>query len=336
LEIAITERFWHDSLGLSNPLANKCEQLIAELKRAEVVDFRKKALPGWRLHALRGSNMLSLSLDMNFRVLAEMREGTLLLHRVVKHDTADRAAVNRNTGADTLARVSSDALNPGDIYEALLSFGVPEAEAAPFRGCSNEDQLLEAASSASPRTRNLALTLYETSGLLISKARFRVLHRDETFARLLETGGIDCELYLHPSQAFIVDLPSSFRATAVGSAGTGKTVCAWHRAQQLMRSDVAVGFVCPHQSVLDVSKKRLLHMAGSATEKSYFFVPRNADELIQLGDAVEHLIVDEAQEIPVTWLSSLSKRIRQSVGVTLFYDINQLGGNIPNGDVERY
>lgn len=175
-----------------------------------------------------------------------------------------------------------------------------------------------------------------TSGLLISKARFRVLHRDETFARLLETGGIDWELYLHPSQAFIVELPSSFRAAVVGSAGTGKTVCAWHRAQQLMRGDIAVGFVCPHQSVLDVSKKRLLHMAGSPTEKSYFFVPRNADELIQLADAVEHLIVDEAQEIPVSWLSSLSKRIRQGVGVTLFYDVNQLGGNIPNGDVERY
>src|SRR5262249_10339044 len=57
---------------------------------------------------------------------------------------------------------------------------------------------------------------------------------------------------------------------------------------------------------------------------------------IQLGEAVEHLIVDEAQEIPVTWLSALSKRIGQRVGITLFYDINQLGGNIPNGDVERY
>ena len=180
------------------------------------------------------------------------------------------------------------------------------------------------------------MTLYETSGLVISKARFKVLHRDETFVRLLETGGLDWELYLHPSQAFIVDLPSTFRAAVVGSAGTGKTICAWHRAQQFMRSSVAVGFVCPHGSVLEVSKNRLLQMAGSASEKSYFFVPGSADELIQLAETVEHLIVDEAQEIPVSWLSSLSKRIAQRVGVTLFYDINQLGGNIPNRDVERY
>jgi hypothetical protein len=336
MEIAITERFWHDSRGLSNTLANKCERLIAELKNTDDVDLRQKALPGWRLHALRNSNMLSLSLDMNFRVLAEMRSGTLLLHRVVKHDTADRADVNRNTSTDVLARWSSDALNPADVYAALLSFGVPEQEAVPFRDCSDEDELLEAAASASPRIGNLALTLYDTSGLVISKARFRVLHSDETFARLLEAGGIDWELYLHPSQAFIVDLPSSFRAAVVGSAGTGKTVCAWHRAKQLIRSGVPLGFVCTHQSVLSVSKDRLLRMGGSGEDKSYFFVPANADELIQLADAVEHLIVDEAQEIPVSWLSNLSKHLAQRVGVTFFYDINQLGGNIPNGDVGRY
>lgn len=336
MEIAITERFWHDSRGLSNALANKCEQLIAELKNAEVADLRQKALPGWRLHALRGSSMLSLSLDMNFRVLAEMRGGTLLLHRVVKHDTADRAAVNRNTSTDALAQVSSATLGPSDIYAALVSFGVSSEESALFRDCANEDDLLEAAASASPRTGNLALTLYETSGLVISKARFRILHRDEEFARLLETGGIDWELYLHPSQSFIVDLPSSFRAAVVGSAGTGKTVCAWHRAQQLIRHGVPLGFVCPHSSVLSVSKGRLIHMAGPGAEKSYFFVPQNADELVQLANVVGHLIVDEAQEIPVTWLSNLSKRLPQRVGVTLFYDINQLGGNIPNGDTERY
>jgi hypothetical protein len=336
MDIAITEPFWHDSRGLSNALANKCEELITELKNAEVADLRQRALPGWRLHALRGSNMLSLSLDMNFRVLAEMRGGTLLLHRVVKHDTADRAAVNRNTSSDPLARVSSDTLNPADIYAALLSFGVTEAEALHFRDCSNEDELLEAATSVSQRTGDLALTLYETSSLVIPKARFRVLHKDETFARLLKTGGIDWEIYLHPSQSFIVDLPSPFRAAVVGSAGTGKTVCAWHRAQQLIRNGVPLGFVCPHQSVLSVSRERLLRMSGPGTEKSFFLVPRNADELIQLGEAVEHLIVDEAQEIPVTWLSCLGDRLAQRVGVTLFYDINQLGGNIPNGDVQRY
>jgi len=35
-------------------------------------------------------------------------------------------------------------------------------------------------------------------------------------------------------------------------------------------------------------------------------------------------------------LASLARRLAQNVGVTLFYDINQLGGNIPNGDKERY
>jgi hypothetical protein len=317
-------------------LANKCEQLIAELKSTEAGDIRQKSLSGWRLHALRGSNMLSLSLDMNFRVLAEMRSGMLLLHRVVKHDTADRAEINRNTKSDALAQVSDDVLKSADIYGALLAFGVAQEEASPFRDCSNEDELLEAAARVSPQIGNLALTLYETSGVVISKARFRVLQRDETFARLLETGGSEWEFYLHPSQSFIVDLPSSFRASVAGSAGTGKTVCALHRAEALIRSGVSLGFVGPNESVLSISKERLLRMTGSGAENSYFFVPRNADELIQLANEVEHLIVDEAQEIPVTWLLSLAERSRQRLGVTLFYDINQLGGNIPNGDTERY
>lgn len=280
MEIAITERFWHDSRELTGTLANKCEQLIAELKDTEAAVLRQKSLPGWRLHALRGSNMLSLSLDMNFRVLAEMRGGTLLLHRVVKHDTADRAEVNRNTSPDVLARMSGDALNAKDIYHAMLAFGVTPEEAIPFRDCSNEDELPEAAASASPRTGNLALTLYETSGVVISKARFRVLHKDEVFARVLEIGGSEWELYLHPSQSFIVDLPLSFRAAIAGSAGTGKTVCALHRAQELIRAGVALGFVGPNESALSISKERLLHMTGSGAEKSYFFVPRSADELI--------------------------------------------------------
>src|SRR5262249_13832291 len=126
------------------------------------------------------------------------------------------------------------------------------------------------------------------------------------------------------------------RAAVVGSAGTGKTICAWHRSKHLIDDGVSVGFVCPHKAVLDISKNRLLGMVGPGSDQSYFFVPQGPDELIQLADAVDHVIVDEAQEVPVTWLLKLSEKMRDTVGLTLFYDINQLGGNIQNGDVTRY
>jgi hypothetical protein len=336
MQIKFTERFLRDFQGLSSTLAGKCRELISELQRVEPAALRQKALPGWRLHSLSGSNMVSLSVDMNFRVLGELDRGALIVHRVVKHDSADRADVNRNDRAEAIAQMTTDELAPGDVYDALRSFGVTEAEAEPFRRCSTEDDLLLAAANVSTATANLALTLYETSALVIPQARFRVLHRDEDFARILEVGGGDWEIYLHPSQAFLVELPASFRAAVVGSAGTGKTICAWHRSKNLIDDGISVGFVCPHKAVLDISKNRLLGMVGPGSDQSYFFVPQSPDELIQLAEAVDHVIVDEAQEVPVTWLLKLSEKMRDTVGLTLFYDINQLGGNIPNGDVTRY
>jgi hypothetical protein len=336
MQIFLTERFLRDFQDLSSSLANKCRKLIGELHQVEAAELRQKALPGWRLHSLHGSNMVSLSVDMNTRMLGELDRDALIAHRVVKHDSADRADVNRNDRAEAITQMTTAKLLLSGVYDALRSFGVTEAEAERFRGCSTEDDLLLAAADVSTATGNLALTLYETSGLVIPQARFRVLHRHEDFARILEVGGDDWEIYLHPSQAFLVELPASFQAAVVGSAGTGKTVCAWHRSKHLIDGGVSVGFVCPHESVLDISKKHMLDMVDPRNNRSYFFVPKNPDELIQLAEVVDHVIVDEAQEIPATWLLKLSEKIGNTIGLTLFYDLNQLGGNIKNGDVARY
>ena len=336
MEIRLTERFLRDFQGLSHSLGNKCRELISELQGIEPAMLRQMALPGWRLHNLRGSNMVSISVDMNFRVLAQLVRSALIVHRVVKHNLADRANVNRNDQAEAIAQMTADQFLPGDVYEALLSFGVAQAEAKRFRSCSSEDDLLNAAADVAKATANLALTLYETSGLVIPQARFRVLQKDDDFMRLLEAGGADWEMYLHPSQGYLVELPPFFRAAVVGSAGTGKTVCAWYRSKYLIDLGVSVGFACPRESVLEISKQHLLDMVGAEDDRSYFFVPKQPDELIQLAEAVDHVVIDEAQEIPVTWLVKLAEKMRDSVGLTLFYDINQLGGNIRNGDVARY
>ena len=272
---------------------------------------------------------------MNFRVLGELDRGAILFHRVIKHDSADRANVNRNDQAKAIAQMTINELLPAEVYTALRSFGVTD-EAERFRGCSSEEDLLFAAADVSDATANLALTLYETSSLVIRQARFRVLQRDEDFQQILEGGGGDWEIYLHPSQAFVVELPASFRAAVAGSAGTGKTICAWHRIKYLIDCGVSVGFVCPDESVLNLSKNHLLGMVGPGSERSFFFVPKQPDELIQLAEVVDHIIVDEAQEIPVTWLLKLSEKMRSNTGVTLFYDINQLGGHIDNNDGIRY
>jgi hypothetical protein len=337
MQIKITERFLRDFQGLSGSLGNKCRELISEMRQIKPGGLREQALPGWRLHKLtRGARFISLSVDMNYRVLGDLQGEVLVLHRVVKHDTADRANVNRNDQGEAVAELTPNELQPGNVFEALRSFGVAEAEAKFFRDCSTDDDLLLAASEVSDATANLALTLYETSGLVISQARCRVFQNDEDFTRSLGAGGVDWEIYLHPSQSFLVELPADFRAAVVGSAGTGKTICAWHRSRYLIDLGASIGFVSPNDAILNISKNHLFHMTGSAIERSYFFVPKQPGELIQLAETVDHLIIDEAQEIPVTWLQELSNMIPDTTGLTLFYDLNQLGGNIQNNDVRRY
>lgn len=336
MQIAFTERFLRDFQGLSKPLGNKCRQLIRALHEIEPSNLHPMVHAGWRLHDLRGSNMVSLSVDMNFRVLAQRQNAALILHRVVKHKLADRDNVNRNDRAEPIVRMATDRFRPRDVYDSLLSFGVAQAEADAFRMCSTEDDLLNAAATVSEATAELVLRLYETSEIIIPQARFRVLQKDEDFTRILGAGGTEWETYLHPSQAYLVEFPPSFRTAVVGSAGTGKTVCAWYRTKYLIESGVSIGFVCPHESVLNISKNRLLTMVSDRDDSNYFFVPGNADELIQLADVVDHLVIDEAQEIHASWLVKLAKRLPANKGITFFYDINQLGGNIGKGDIRRY
>lgn len=305
----------------------------------EPAALRKKALPGWRLHGLHGTSMLSLSLDMNFRILLRLDGQTIIVHRVVKHDRADRSDINRNVRSPVLAELSTSTLLPSDIYDALRSLNIPEHEAREFRHCRTEDDILSAVNNVnnvSKRTADLAVELYEISSIIIPQARFRLLERNDEFATIAERGGNEWEIYLHPSQSHVVKFASGLRHAVEGSAGTGKTICAWHRTKHLIEIGCTVGFVSPNRSVLSISKANLLRMIGDKEDGSFYFVPKNPTELIDLASSVDHIIIDEAQEIPVTWLQRLAKAMRLGRGITLFYDINQLGGHIKKGDTRRY
>lgn len=195
MDIKYTYALLRDLSVLSKPLSRKFLSLIKELDAVELATLRQQALPGWRLHTLRSSDMVSLSLDMNYRVLAEFQGSTLLLHRVVKHDLADRASVNRNTRNEAVATQSADTLHVSNIYEALLSLGVENTDAEYFSACETEDDLIAASDRAPKSAANLALELYEIGALSIPDARFRVLQKNDDFSRLLEAGNLDWEIY---------------------------------------------------------------------------------------------------------------------------------------------
>src|SRR5205814_6306226 len=69
-----------------------------------------------------------------------------------------------------------------------------------------------------------------------AQRRFRVLTNVEELQRALDYPWEKWAVFLHPSQAALVERTYSGPARASGSAGTGKTIVALHRAVHLARN----------------------------------------------------------------------------------------------------
>ena len=103
------------------------------------------------------------------------------------------------------------------------------------------------------------------------------------------------------------------------------------------KSRKIVGFVAPNPQSMAVSKERLSTLLNTCEHDAFFLVPTSSYQLSELGKSIDHMIVDEAQEISPEWFEKLAPVIRQRrVGVTLLYDMNQLRGSIPARDKKLY
>jgi hypothetical protein len=337
MKIALTETFLNDVTSLQPGLQRKCWEMLSSLHRIEIKSLREQVLPGWRLHRLQSSPFISLSLDMNYRVLGKVDNEVLYIHRAIKHDLADASRVNRNDHLETPYTIGEMEIKPSDIFDVLVSLGLNLEIIQPFKGIDNEDTLIETLSTVDDRLATLVLALYESSGLIIPRVKYILLQNDKDFEKVLSKNQLEWNIYLHPSQNFIVTLPVDYRLAVSGSAGTGKTVCAWYRFKYLVQQGNVVGFVCPNKSILNVSKKRLEDLLKNNPVDCYFLIPTSSQQLIQLVAEVNHIIIDEAQELSPNWYHDLGKFVaNKSVGITIFYDLNQLGGQIESGDTNRY
>jgi UvrD-like helicase family protein len=138
------------------------------------------------------------------------------------------------------------ALTPND----LLTIGVPSDWIEDVRQAS-EDRFFEIASHL-PAESAEALLEYAATGVLHRPApppihvdpfahpdtlrRFRVIENVEELQRALDYPWEKWAVFLHPSQRSIVEQSFSGPARVAGSAGTGKTVVALHRAARLAQS----------------------------------------------------------------------------------------------------
>jgi len=140
--------------------------------------------------------------------------------------------------------------------EDLLSVGVPEDWLAPLLAAT-EDGFYELADHL-PGEAGEALLEYAATGVLPRPApelatafaaepfqhpdarrRFLTIETSEELAAALEAPWETWSVFLHPSQRAVVERSYNGPARVAGSAGTGKTVVALHRAARLIRGDTA-------------------------------------------------------------------------------------------------
>lgn len=336
MEVRLSEEFIQDLLGLRSNLQQKCWNLLAEITRKDAKSIRFQANPGWRLHQLNSSPFTSISVDMNYRMLCKLEGQLFRVCRVVKHDLADAAHINRNDGLDVPYVLDTAKIEAKDVYGSLVSMGLPEEYVRPFEGVVDEKGFIETLDQVDKYLQTYALGLYETTGLTIPRSKYTFFDGDNEFEAALGGSSEQWELYLHPSQQYIVELPVNYRLSVCGSAGTGKTVCAWYRIQHLARQGHSVGFVCPNKKIFEVSRHKIESLLESIETECYFLVPNSSYDIIQFAEEVEHIVVDEGQEFATNWFTDIGHKLTgNSTGITLFYDLNQLGGNIKAGDTRH-
>lgn len=135
-----------------------------------------------------------------------------------------------------------ETLRPDD----LLAIGVPQDWLADV-STATEDGFLDLALHL-PAEASEALLEYASSGILKkpepvvvadpfahpdAQRRFRVIENVEELERALDLPWEQWAVFLHPSQSALVSRSFSGPARVAGSAGTGKTVVAIHRAARL-------------------------------------------------------------------------------------------------------
>jgi hypothetical protein len=226
-----------------------------------------------RIERSRDPHFWSVRAGGDIRIIIHKTDASFLLAYVGHHDEAYSWAERRRieahprTGAIQIVEVRerieetsvfpappkptpAPALLPFHCLSAedLLAVGVPQDWLADVQRAT-EDAFLSLADHL-PAEAAEALLEYVGTGQLRSPdpvvptdpfahpdalRRFRVVENQEALARALDAPWEQWAVFMHPSQQSVVDRIYSGPARTSGSAGTGKTIVALHRAARLAR-----------------------------------------------------------------------------------------------------
>ncbi|MBN2429395.1 MAG: UvrD-helicase domain-containing protein [Deltaproteobacteria bacterium] len=230
-----------------------------------------------KLNKAKDKNFWSIRVSDDLRIIVHKTSDSLLLCYVNHHDKAYQWAERRKlethpkTGAAQIVEVRETIQEiPVPVYvpaeasapskpllfaeiatEELLSYGVPEEWLEDVRA-ANEDSILDLAdhlpSEASEALLDLAVGVTPQSWQFVArdvnpfdhpdaKRRFRLMTNVEELERALDYPWEKWTVFLHPDQRDLVERNFNGPARVSGSAGTGKTIVALHRAVSLTRSN---------------------------------------------------------------------------------------------------
>lgn len=265
-----------------------------------------------KLDRARDKNFWSVYVNMDIRLIVHKTPGSLLLCYVDHHDKAYAWAERRkleihpNTGAAQLVEIREtvkEIIIPSFVTEVpkkisvntkifsdltdevLLEYGVPIEWLSDVKSATEEsllnltdhlpaeaaEALLELATGGKPKPVQIHV-VENPFDHPDAQRRFRVMANSEELGRALEFPWEKWMIFLHPDQLQIVEreYTGSFRVS--GSAGTGKTIVALHRAVFLAHSNqeariLLTTFSDTLANSLQNKLKRLLHNAPHIAER---------------------------------------------------------------------
>lgn len=195
-----------------------------------------------------------------------------------------------------------------DAY--LLSLGLPEAWLPVLRSAADEDQLLEVCVKLPTDVAERLLRLAD--GELVTppppiapdtplaaapeiRQRFYVVDDRSDLQAVLEAPMERWIAFLHPSQRQLVDRDFSGPAKITGSAGTGKTTVAMHRARRLARAGHRVLLTTYGRTLAEnlLRQLRLLCTPDDLSAITVSTVHARALAVARAADARVDLIVDQ-------------------------------------------
>lgn len=229
-----------------------------------------------RIERAKDPNFWSVRVGRDIRLIVHKTASSLMLCYVGHHDDAydwaQRRRIERHptTGAAQLVEIRETVreieipryVEPKrqetpakplfkDVPEwVLLTYGVPPEWIADVRAAT-EDSLFDIAEhlpqEAAEALLDLAIGVKPPAppGIPLhvdsfehpdAQRRFRVIQNKEELARALDAPWEKWTVFLHPAQRQLVEREFSGPARAFGSAGTGKTIVALHRAVHLART----------------------------------------------------------------------------------------------------